>query len=53
MAFLGGYKVVDDWHKDMNEKMETARQQSLAHEARAKAIAKGQEEDATELTVAT
>ena len=28
VAFLGGYKVADDWHEDMNEKMEAAQQQS-------------------------
>ena len=28
MAFLGGYKIADDWHEDMNEKMEAAQQQS-------------------------
>ena len=28
VAFLGGYKIADDWHEDMNEKMEAARQQS-------------------------
>ena len=28
VAFLGGYKIADDWHEDMNEKMEAAQQQS-------------------------
>ncbi|MDC3009781.1 hypothetical protein OAZ06_02320 [Synechococcus sp. AH-736-G20] len=28
MAFLGGYKIADDWHEGMNEKMEAAQQQS-------------------------
>ena len=37
----------------MNKKMEAARQQSDEDEARAKAIAKEQEDDATDLTVAT
>ena len=53
VAFLGGYKVADDWHEDMNEKQEAARQQSLEHEARLKANAKEQQGDATDLTVAT
>ena len=53
MAFLGGFKVADDWHEDMNEKQEAARQQSLEHEARLKANAKEQQGDATDLTVAT
>ena len=33
VAFLGGYKIADDWHEDMNEKMEAAQQQSDEAEA--------------------
>ena len=53
VAFLGGYKIADDWHEDMNEKMEAAQQQSDEAEARAKAIAEKQGGDAIQLTVAT
>ena len=53
VAFLGGYKIADDWHEDMNEKMEAAQQQSDEAEARAKAIAEEQGSDAIQLTVAT
>ena len=53
VAFLGGFKVADDWHEDMNEKQEAAQQQSLEHEARLKANAKEQQGDVTDLTVAT
>ena len=28
VAFLGGYKIAEEWHEDMNEKMEAAQQQS-------------------------
>ena len=45
--------MADQSHEELNQKMAAARQKSLEDETRANAIAKGQEDDATDLTVAT